>query len=112
MGRQGTGGRPRKDEQKPTAVLLHVSGELNGNNAGIYGLSDHVEPEQLEEALIDAKAEGNLSRANVVRKVAWDRWNGPTSGDDISPQHPRHREARTCVGHATDAYTSSHSAST
>lgn len=33
-----------------------------------YALAD-AEPEEFEEALKDAKAEGNLSRANLVRKV-------------------------------------------
>lgn len=36
---------------------------------GIYGLTDGVSDEQFEEALADAKDEGNLSRANVARKA-------------------------------------------
>lgn len=46
--------------------------ELNGNattgQAGIMHLAEAA-PEQLDAALDEAKAEGNLSRANVVRKV-------------------------------------------
>lgn len=43
--------------------------ELDGNGAGIYALADSAEPEQFDAALTEAKAEGNLSRANVVRKI-------------------------------------------
>lgn len=35
----------------------------------MYAMADGVTDEQFEAALADAKAEGNLSRANVVRKV-------------------------------------------
>jgi hypothetical protein len=44
--------------------------ELSGNGAGIYHLTDGVTDEQFDEAIAEAKNEGNLSRANVVRKVA------------------------------------------
>jgi hypothetical protein len=37
--------------------------------AGVYAVTDDVTDEQFEEAITQAKAEGNLSRANVVRKV-------------------------------------------
>lgn len=48
-----------------------------------YALTDNVTDEQFEQALDEAKEEGNVSRANVVRKVhevvdrptAWDRWD-------------------------------------
>ena len=43
--------------------------ELNGNGSGIYAMTDGVTDEQFEEAVEEAKAEGNLSRANVVRKA-------------------------------------------
>jgi len=43
--------------------------ELSGNNKGIYAMTDGVTDERFDAALQDAKAEGNLSRANVVRKV-------------------------------------------
>lgn len=43
--------------------------ELGGNEAGIYDLTDAVSDEHFETAIAEAKAEGNLSRANVVRKV-------------------------------------------
>lgn len=43
--------------------------DLTGNGAGIYDLTDGVTDEQFETAVSEAKTEGNLSRANVVRKV-------------------------------------------
>lgn len=43
--------------------------ELRGNDAGIYHLTDGVTDDQFEAGLVEAKAEGNLARANVVRKV-------------------------------------------
>lgn len=39
------------------------------NQPGIYDLADGVSDEQFEEALAAAKAESNVSRANVVRKI-------------------------------------------
>jgi hypothetical protein len=43
--------------------------ELSGNQAGIYAMTDDVTDEQFEQAIEEAKNEGNLSRANVVRKA-------------------------------------------
>lgn len=44
--------------------------ELSGYHAnGIYALADDVDPVEFDEALDEAKNEGNLSRANVIRKV-------------------------------------------
>lgn len=37
--------------------------------ADTYAMTDDVSDERFEEAITEAKAEGNLSRANVVRKV-------------------------------------------
>lgn len=54
---------------KPSPYDFATPDELHGNGVGIYGLVDDVEPEQFEEALAAAKAEHNLSRANVVRKT-------------------------------------------
>ena len=48
-----------------------AAGELAGGRGGdgIYAMVDEAEPEHFEQALTEAKAEGNLSRANVIRKV-------------------------------------------
>jgi hypothetical protein len=47
--------------------------ELRGNGAGIYHLTDGVSDEAFEEALGEAKAESNLSRANLIRKIGVQR---------------------------------------
>jgi hypothetical protein len=43
--------------------------ELSSNGAGIYQMTDDVTDEQFEDVIEEARAEGNLSRANVVRKI-------------------------------------------
>ena len=43
-------------------------GELYGA-ASIYALSDNVSDDEFDSALSEARAEGNVSRANVVRKI-------------------------------------------
>jgi len=43
--------------------------ELSSTHGGIYDMTDGVSDEQFEEAVVEAKAEGDLRRANVVRKV-------------------------------------------
>ena len=43
--------------------------ELVGNQAGIYDLTDDVTDDDFETAIEGAKDEGNVSRANVVRKI-------------------------------------------
>lgn len=54
-------------------------GELHGPRGdGIYALTDDVEDEDFETAIEEAKQEGNMSRANVVRKVK------PTTADRIA----------------------------
>ena len=46
-------------------------GELNGgkSSVGIYALTDNATDDQFESALTSARDEGNVSRANVVRKL-------------------------------------------
>lgn len=70
MGRDGTrgglpGSRRGLDLIRPTD--LAKSDELSGSRPGIYAMTDGVSGEQFEEAISEAKAEGNLSRANVAR---------------------------------------------
>lgn len=43
--------------------------ELSSNGSGIYAMTDGVSDEQFDAAIDEAKTEGNLSRANVVRKA-------------------------------------------
>jgi hypothetical protein len=56
--------------------------ELRGNGAGIYHLADGVPDEEFEKAVAEAKGEGNLSRANLVRKIR--QRHGP-SQDSFGP---------------------------
>ncbi|HEY5201639.1 MAG TPA: hypothetical protein VIJ31_12115 [Acidothermaceae bacterium] len=70
-----------ESEDSPRARPEDFAGktELYGNGAGIYDLIDDVSDERFEEALTEAKNEGNMSRANVVRHVK--KQPGPTSRD-------------------------------
>lgn len=43
--------------------------ELHGNGAGIYRLTDGVSDERFDDAVTTARAEKNLSRANVIRNA-------------------------------------------
>lgn len=74
--RQGQGGgqppraaRPRDDNKMSSPTDFATTGELCGNGAGIYHMTDSVSDEQFEQALGEAKTERDLSRANVVRKL-------------------------------------------
>jgi hypothetical protein len=65
--------------------------ELRGNGAGIYHLTDGVSEEEFEAALAAAKAEDNLSRANVVRQIRDHRDPAPGragAGDAPAPAAP------------------------
>jgi hypothetical protein len=59
------------------------AGELRGNGAGIYHLTDGVAEADFEEALATAKTEGDLSRANVVRKIRQRRGDPPAPGGQV-----------------------------
>jgi hypothetical protein len=43
--------------------------EMHSTHGGISDLTDGVSDDEFEDAIEDAKADGNLSRANVIRKV-------------------------------------------
>lgn len=62
---------PRQTPNNMASPTDYVSdSELGGKSAdGIYAMTDSVSDEQFEQAIEEAKAEKNLSRANVVRKV-------------------------------------------
>jgi hypothetical protein len=53
------------------------NGELRGNRAGIYHLTDGVSDAEFDAAVGDARAGRDLSRANVVRKIRQRRGAGP-----------------------------------
>jgi hypothetical protein len=68
---------------RPGPADYATTGELRGNGAGIYHMTDGVSDEDFEEALAKAKAEQDLSRANVVRKIWQRRSSSPGSGEQI-----------------------------
>lgn len=53
----------------PSPTAFANKYELSNSQGGIYDMTDDVTDEQFDAALAEAKGEGNLSRANVVRKV-------------------------------------------
>lgn len=84
--RQGQGRGHTQQLPRPTDFASHD--ELMANQAGIYNLTDAVTDEQFDEAITEAKAEGNLSRANVVRKV---KKTEPPRGDRPDILRKTHR---------------------
>jgi hypothetical protein len=62
--------------------------------ADAYAMTDGVSDTDFEGALGEAKAEGNLSRANVVRKIRQRRGN-PSSGGQVPDPADRSPEAAT-----------------
>lgn len=63
----------------------------NGSDAfNTYAVTDGVSSEEFEEGLAEAKAEGNLSRANVVRKVKQKSGKQTTTDriDEATRRHP------------------------
>ena len=70
-GRRSKTGTPTLKSPREFASKYELSGSVAepGKTAGIYNLSDGVESIDFDEAINEAKAEGNLSRANVARKA-------------------------------------------
>lgn len=71
--RHGEKGNGKESRTPQGEVLKKVTdfgsaGELYGNDSrsGILALADQASPTEFEEALTEAKAEGNLSRADYV----------------------------------------------
>jgi len=69
------------------------AGELRGNGAGIYHLTDGIPEGDFEEALATAKAEEDLSRANVVRKIRQRRGDPPAPDRQVPDPAERSAEA-------------------
>lgn len=62
--------RPGQDRVTSTVLTdLVTEHEWRGNGSGIKEMTDGVTDEEFDEALDRAQDEGNVSRANVVRKV-------------------------------------------
>ena len=71
-------GQTQSLDRLPKPSDFASESELMGARGdGIYALADGVTQEQFSQALDEAKAEGNVSRANVVRKVK--QQTGPTT---------------------------------
>ena len=68
-GARGAGNGADNTISRPGPADYASITELRGNGAGIYHLTDGVSEQEFERALAAAKAEDNLSRANVVRKI-------------------------------------------
>ena len=66
---------------RPGPADYATIGELRGNSAGIYHMTDGVSDEDFEEALTEAKTDQDLSRANVVRKIRQRRGSPPGPGE-------------------------------
>lgn len=64
-----TGGGPHRRSLNATTLSPSEILRTGTDRAGTYAVTDGVSDEQFDEALNAAKAEKNLSRANVVRKV-------------------------------------------
>lgn len=63
------GGVSRSSRGEHLAHPHEVAQEHKASLSAIYLMTDGVTDEHFEEAITEAKAEGNLSRANVVRKI-------------------------------------------
>ena len=61
--------------------------------AGAYAMTDGVSDTDFEDALDAAKAEGNLSRANVVRKIGQRRGGPPAPGQRVPDPADRSPDA-------------------
>jgi hypothetical protein len=95
-------GAPAKNGESGDATLSARTGpfdyashdELCGKAAGIYHMTDGVSDEEFEDALAEAKAEGNLSRTNVVRKIRQQRPPATRDDDEQAPgREDRTRQA-------------------
>lgn len=108
-------GRPRGSTfQESTSVKLSdlaTSTELHGKRGdGIYALTDNATDDQFESALTTARDEGNVSRANVVRKLKADGVVDMATGEVIDPdtltpenRAERQAERERMLGLYTDA---------
>lgn len=63
------GGNPSFQKSSPTDYVSRNDLSGGGSTTGIYDLTDDISDDEFDRALDEAKDEGNLSRANVVRKA-------------------------------------------
>ena len=112
---RGTGGDTSKtslgSSALPSPTEFASNKELNGDGkSGIYALTDGASDEQFESALTTARDEGNVSRANVVRKLKADGVVDMATGEVIDPdtltpenRAERQAERERMLGLYTDA---------
>ena len=103
----------RVDGKISTVEILGAPGKANSD---IYAMTDGVSAEQFEEALGEAKAEGNLGRANVSRKAkriagtedVMDRLLDAVEANPPKPPRnmPIHERAEQIKALASQSYTS------
>ena len=116
-------GEIRSNGQREGASSLGVSSpadfashnDLNGRGSdkpGIYALTDNATDDQFESALTSARGEGNVSRANVVRKLRDAQVVDVATGEVYDPEAvtPENRaevqaERERMLGLFTDAQT-------
>jgi len=86
------GGNPgdRRGDHLGSPGLFFRHGD---ERADTYAMTDGVTAADFEEALGEAKAEGNLARANVVRKIRQRRGNQPAPGGQAPDSADRSPEA-------------------
>ncbi len=86
------GGNPgdRRGDHLGSAAGFFRHGD---ERADAYAMSDGVSDTEFEDALGEAKAEGNLSRANVVRKIRQQPGNRPAPGGQVPEPADRSPEA-------------------
>ena len=98
---------------KPSPSDFASKTELsNPRGTGIYALTDGTTPEQFEDALTEARKDGNVSRANVVRKLKAANVVDMATGEVYDPEAvtPENRaevqaERERMLGLFTDAQT-------
>ena len=107
-----TAGRTSGTSSSARPSDFAAPGELNGgkSSVGIYALTDNATDDQFESALTTARDEGNVSRANVVRKLKADGVVDMATGEVIDPdtltpenRAERQAERERMLGLYTDA---------
>lgn len=97
-GNQYTGKVHPADSSKPSPLAYGSKGEMYGSadsKPGILSLADEGSAEDFEEALDAARAEQNLTRANVVRKMRGRQPARPPAAEWVPDPDDRSSEAAT-----------------
>lgn len=90
---QGEGGGPRELVASSDKLSVRdIAPDLYYNGSQLAGLAD-IEPECFDQALEEARAEGNLSRANVARKAREKSGAQPTPAQRRKPLTDAARDA-------------------